>query len=133
MPPNEKINTELLTSIIKNNKNTIILGDFNAKHELWYCKSTDSKGKDLEQLINTHDLVIQNNSTLTFIYSDNILDLTLSSKEICSRIYNFNTNNSITSDELMITANLKCDISFGKSNLRKNNSKLENLHFYASK
>ncbi len=72
------------------------------------------KRKGLEQLINTHDLVIQNNSTPTFIYSDNILDLMLSSKEISSRIDNYNTNNSITSDHLMITANLKCDISLEK-------------------
>ena len=39
----------------------ILLGDFNAYHLLWGCRSTDSRGRILEAFIESVDLLVMNN------------------------------------------------------------------------
>ena len=107
--PTQEIFLPEVIKILKNNKNVIILGDLNAKNQLWYCRETNKTGESVEQLIQSQNLIIHNNKTPTFIYSNNILDLMLSSESLSNHIFDFDTNNIIKSDHMMITAKIKID------------------------
>ncbi len=37
-------------------KKTIIIGDLNAKNDIWYCKETNKTGEEIEELILEHKL-----------------------------------------------------------------------------
>ena len=51
---------------------------------------------------------VHNENTPTFLYSNNIIDLMISTKTISDKITNIETNADITSDHLMLCAKLTC-------------------------
>lgn len=61
----------------------IVMGDFNAKHEMWGCDSTDERGKIIENIISTTDACILNTGEPTHFSvataSLSAIDLTLCS------------------------------------------------------
>lgn len=119
VPPNQNILTNILETIVKNHENVIIVGDFNAKNELWYCKSMNQRGIQLEELIQQNNLCIHNDITPTFMRSNNILDLLVSTSDISNKIKNFNTNNDIQSDHAMITAEILIGTTLKDRNFNK--------------
>ena len=82
--PGGKINKEeynLLFAV----KNAIICGDFNSKNILWKSNKTDYNGKNIQELLDEHNLYILNDGTGTHItYSGNItpIDLTFVSSNL---------------------------------------------------
>ena len=51
------------------------MGDFNAKHPMWYNTSTNNLGEQLSDFINLSDFTIANNQMHT--YKESVIDLTL--------------------------------------------------------
>ncbi|KAK3609526.1 hypothetical protein CHS0354_041577 [Potamilus streckersoni] len=65
-PLQTQIPTESLQSIIKNIKqNGILCGDFNAHHPFWGSNTTNTRGKQIYQLIDNTEMVILNDCSPT--------------------------------------------------------------------
>ena len=68
IPPNEKLSETAIEKIInKLPKPFILLGDFNSHNILWGCKKIDSKGKQIEKIINKNDLCLFNTKEPTHL------------------------------------------------------------------
>ncbi|CAH2109130.1 unnamed protein product [Euphydryas editha] len=67
----------------------IIAGDFNAYHTAWGCDTTNSRGKDILDSIDEHNLIILNNGQFTTVgthlWKQNALDLTIVSSSLALR------------------------------------------------
>jgi ribonuclease HI/exonuclease III len=73
---------------IFNFKNAIITGDFNAHNTLWGSSTTDSRGQDLENLLEETECVVINTGQPTRQNHGggmSVLDLTMVSKELASK------------------------------------------------
>ncbi|GFT90069.1 RNA-directed DNA polymerase from mobile element jockey [Trichonephila clavipes] len=68
------------------NKNSVIVGDLNAKHPSWGCSCSNARGEELLQLLDDTESMILNDGTHTFIsYSYNTsaaLDIVITSSEL---------------------------------------------------
>ena len=54
--PKSKTDYKFLNELIKNTRTEIIiLGDFNALHESWFCENHNKRGQYLEELINENN------------------------------------------------------------------------------
>ncbi|GFY31552.1 hypothetical protein TNCV_4693961 [Trichonephila clavipes] len=87
-PPNHKQLPAVLSGFL--DKNTIILGDLNAKHPTWGCSYTNAGGEELLQLMDDTESMLLNDGTHTFTYSCNAceaLDIAVSSSEIFSQCF----------------------------------------------
>lgn len=68
---------------VKNNKNSILVGDFNAHHTFWNCDNIDANGTRLAEAIDAQNLILHNTNSFSYIdvhrdYKSN-LDLVISS------------------------------------------------------
>jgi len=81
IPPGVKISSEELNNLIIN-ENTIIVGDLNGKHKLWGSSVIDTRGKQINEFIETNNLICLNKGEGTRMnYNGTLshLDLTLCS------------------------------------------------------
>jgi hypothetical protein len=76
-PPNEKLPVSLFDKILKRNTNTILLGDFNAKHPTWSSTIENQKGRVLFNWLSTSSLEIVNKHVATSTRSNATIDLIL--------------------------------------------------------
>ena len=76
-PPNENLPISLFDVIMKRNKNTILLGDFNAKHQSWSLSAENQKGKVLYNWLSTNSLEIVNKHVATSTRSNATIDVIL--------------------------------------------------------
>ena len=71
-------------------RNSIIMGDFNSHHSFWNCSSTDTNGERLLHAIESRDLFLHNTNPLTHVDSyrnqKSNLDLILSTMNISDKI-----------------------------------------------
>ncbi|CAM2708417.1 unnamed protein product [Rotaria socialis] len=82
-PPQEPLPLQIMSFFIKNFKHIIIVGDLNAKHENWGCTSTNQKGRDLANwLDSTNMLEIQNQGMKTSLRSNTTIDLILTTSNL---------------------------------------------------
>ncbi|GFY11169.1 probable RNA-directed DNA polymerase from transposon BS [Trichonephila clavipes] len=83
-PPNHKPLPTALSNLL--NKNSIIVGDLNAKHPSWGCSCSNARGEELLQLLDDTESMILNDGTHTFTsYSYNTsaaLDIAITSSEL---------------------------------------------------
>ncbi|GFU17741.1 hypothetical protein TNCV_1744881 [Trichonephila clavipes] len=83
-PPNHKPLPPALSNLL--NKNSIIVGDLNAKHPSWGCSCSNARGEELLQLLDDTESIILNDGTHTFTsYSYNTsaaLDIAITSSEL---------------------------------------------------
>ncbi|GFX17340.1 probable RNA-directed DNA polymerase from transposon BS [Trichonephila clavipes] len=83
-PPNHKPLPPALSNLL--NKNSIIVGDLNAKHPSWGCSCSNSRGEELLQLLDDTESMILNDGTHTFTsYSYNTsaaLDIAITSSKL---------------------------------------------------
>ena len=92
---------ELLTPLFSAS-NTIIVGDFNAKNQLWGSMQNDRHGDKMEELIGT-DMVVLNDGTGTRINNDGSrshLDLSIASKDLSAKCNWYVMEDSWNSDHL---------------------------------
>ena len=66
---------ETLGRISDENENVIVMGDFNAKHPMWYNEKNNKLGDQLSSYLTTSDYTLVNNNMHTFKTS--VIDLTL--------------------------------------------------------
>ena len=60
-PPQQlRLDTDLITTFINTDANTILTGDLNAKHHFFGSTTTNNKGDDLFDLTEQHDLTVAN-------------------------------------------------------------------------
>ena len=80
-PPTERLPLSAMATLIKQSKNFIIAGDFNAKHPEWGCPQVNTKGRQLEEWLNIHHLTVLNAGIGTSLRSATTIDLIISSEE----------------------------------------------------
>ncbi len=69
LPPQRKVDKTDLDNIISQLTGTyMLLGDFNAHHTLWGGRNINHKGKEIEDLLNRHQLVVLNDKSPTYIH-----------------------------------------------------------------
>ena len=69
-PPNDIITEQQLHDLANQlSKPTMIMGGFNAHNPLWYNPRTDGRGRDVQKLIESHNLVTLNEDSPTFYRS----------------------------------------------------------------
>ncbi|CAF4501181.1 unnamed protein product, partial [Rotaria sp. Silwood2] len=82
-PPNESLPLKIMSSLRKNFKNIVIVGDLNAKHTSWGCTTINHKGRILaEWLDNIGIYEIQNQGMKTSLRSDTTIDLVLTTSTL---------------------------------------------------
>ena len=79
-PPTECLPLSTLTALLKQSKNVIIAGDFNAKHPEWGCSQVNTKGRKLEDWLHVHNLKVLNAGIGTSLRSITTIDLIISSE-----------------------------------------------------
>ena len=87
LPPSLPIDIKKLDHLIDQlPKPFILMGDFNSHNTFWGCKDTNDKGRNIEDFITRHDLVLLNDKTSTYLHpatgSYSSLDLSICSPEI---------------------------------------------------
>ncbi|CAF4326506.1 unnamed protein product [Rotaria sp. Silwood2] len=70
-----------MSSLLTYSNHIIIFGDFNAKHTQWGCSTINSKGDQLAQWINVHNLIIHNPNMPTSLRSPTTIDLIISNDQ----------------------------------------------------
>jgi len=86
-PPACKLIYDNLTDIF-NYKNSFFFGDFNSKNIIWGSKSTDTKGRIIEMLLNNLNLICINNGKPTRIDpngTESVLELAICSPSIACK------------------------------------------------
>ncbi|KFM64962.1 putative RNA-directed DNA polymerase from transposon X-element, partial [Stegodyphus mimosarum] len=69
LPPNEHIDQERLNELVKQLPEPLLLiGDFNGHSPLWGSKDTNSRGRQIEQLIEDHSLCLLNTGQDTYFH-----------------------------------------------------------------
>ena len=111
---NPKTTTDLvdLISSFHLDKNTILLGDFNAKHPMW-CVSgvTNKKGKIIKNVIKTNKLKIHNKFSTTLINNfgeKSTVDLIITQKHTDISIGKNKVLKNIGSDHFPLLFNFSC-------------------------
>jgi hypothetical protein len=88
--PNSKTYYNFIHYLIKLKRNKVIfVGDLNATNILWYCPSTNNRGKALEKICSENNLIIANNQIATYRKSQNIIDLVITSDSLTNRVQDF--------------------------------------------
>ena len=64
-----------LTDVSKHNANVIVMGDFNARHPMWFNTDSNKLGDQLSSYLTTADYTIANSNMYT--HKNSIIDLTL--------------------------------------------------------
>ena len=65
-PTKKVLNDELLSHLNLLEDKLLLLGDLNSHHTNWFVKKSDSNRKILNDFIHTNQLVLHNNSQLTY-------------------------------------------------------------------
>ena len=116
-PPHCNLNINFLTEASKKYQNLLVIGDLNAKSTSLNCKSTNSNGILLEELIINSNLINANNKDPTYHRiqdnSSDILDWCLISNSLYQKLTSFEVqdNNIVDSDHfpVLIILDLKTD------------------------
>ncbi len=82
------------------NANTIILGDFNAKHQSWFCSNQNNRGTRLDKIVSEFNINILNDSQPTNDRS--VIDLVLTTADLVSKTNNFSILHENISDHKAI-------------------------------
>ena len=112
VPPSEKLNELEFDRMIKSFPSEyLILGDFNGHSHLWGASQENDNGKAVERLIDSHDLILLNDSVPTrfdtFHQTSSLLDLSLCHPSIYMDVALEVTSDRLGSDHnpIVITAN----------------------------
>ena len=99
LPPGREFNVKSLDKLF--DKNTIIIGDLNARHKLWGSSSNDPRGKQIEDLLDAHNFVVINTGQPTYQHYNgqrSHLDIALVSNSLAARSAWTVLNNTMGSD-----------------------------------
>jgi endonuclease/exonuclease/phosphatase (EEP) superfamily protein YafD len=86
-PPTETLPLEIMSSIMQNSHDNIIMGDFNAKNYKWGCAQVNKKGRELESWLQSKTLHILNLGMTTSLRSKTTIDLIISIEQQCAVQY----------------------------------------------
>ena len=77
-PPTEKLPLAIMSDLVANAKNIILVGDLNAKHRDWECQQVNPKGRELADWITQNNLNVLNSGIRTSLRSNTTIDLVIS-------------------------------------------------------
>lgn len=105
----------------------ILLGDFNAHSWAWSSSYNNSRGKDLNQLIEDHDLIPLNDSLPTHVSgegrSSNNIDLIFVSSQLAQFSRVEVIEETYSSDHFLVVAQLDLTLKYTKSSTNRLNLK----------
>lgn len=104
-PPNNEINEDTLNRLFPTGLETIVIGDLNAKHKDWGCKTTNNTGRRLKPIImklNLNLLAPKDPTHYTNAYGSDILDIMITNS---SAPFSIEAINYLSSDHLPILVN----------------------------
>lgn len=116
----EEMLNEIKSIITKENRNTIVCGDFNAKSPLWSSKRKNNRGRDLIDLANTLDLRLLNEGAVdTCVRSQgsSIVDTTWSTADISFKIHNWR----VEEDEISLSDHRYITFTVDEGNVTRTN------------
>jgi len=123
------ISSSLIDTFMIDSKNSLIIGDLNAKNQVFGCKSSNVDGFTLEEIINRHNLIILNNEEPTYFqhgtnYTEK-LDLALASNELAGKVSNFEVMSDylMGSDHAPISVKITIDQHMQQKNIQKASNK----------
>lgn len=79
-PPKTNFNNEEIDQLLGLHDYVIVMGDLNAKHTLWGCRTTNATGRTLLQYLDTHDVLLHAPTTPTHygtVGAPDILDVAI--------------------------------------------------------
>ena len=128
--PGQNLTTEHLNQLLIS-KNLIMVGDFNAKHNIWGSPVNDYRGKMIERFIENNNLVCLNNGEPTRMHfngSLSHLDLIIASQNLAFKIGSEVLNDQWGSDHYPLTFNynesiVSVEINCNKFDYKKANWK----------
>ena len=109
-PPGQYIDSSVIQKYINKDHHTIIMGDFNAHSTLWGSKQTDSRGHQIENFIDEHNLVVLNNKQPTRLHHTGTLtciDVTLTNPQMALNSTWSVLEDNLGSDHFPIIINTK--------------------------
>lgn len=68
--PSKSMHTKDYETLFSKNNNIILLGDLNSKHSNWGCTSINSRGRKLQEFINSNSAVISAPPSPTYFPND---------------------------------------------------------------
>ena len=113
-PPSETLSYKLFFDLIKYDSEILLVGDLNSKTPVVGCKSLDSSGRVLNNVLNDSNLTILNDLSPTYFRFasdyEEILDLLLATIQISVNLKSF----KVLSEHMMDSdhAPLMCEIGF---------------------
>jgi len=105
---------EKLQAILENEPRTLIAADVNAHSKLWFCPDRNERGHLVEEMVEDHDLHIENKQTELRTYAregmgTSNIDVTLTTPSIRDHVTNWSIVDNTDSDHNTIVFNLKMD------------------------
>lgn len=87
LPSSQNVTVSLMDNLISQLPSPLLLlGDFNAHHQLWGCLTSNARGDMFEEFFNSQDLCLLNNKSITYISpatgTSSAIDLSLCSPSI---------------------------------------------------
>ena len=105
-----KINTNVLTYYIHTYNNVIITGDLNAKHTYFGSRSTNTRGDELFDFTEQHDLLVTNDPakpTRADLHSADLIDYMIVSRGLVGKVTDCDVGDDIGSDHLPVLLKLR--------------------------
>ena len=105
--PRTTISKPVLTRLLCSHKNTLFIGDLNARNELWSQRgSTCPSGAVIEELLDEEELTLLNTDEATFAPQASsvrsILDLAICSPDLLPSFHRFSVTDELRSDHLTV-------------------------------
>lgn len=118
LSPSVIVSENELSDILSKN-NIFVCGDFNAKSELWGNSKTDSRGKMIENILETNDVVILNTGLKTHMYSggESAIDLSFTSPRYAALSSWDVVDNTFGSDHAVIITKIQSIAAYEEENL----------------
>ena len=108
--------------LINQNKNVILVGDFNSHNSLWGSTKDTPQGLNIEEFINNNHLICLNDGSETYISDINLctsaIDLTITSPNIGVNSQ-WQVINALNSDHLPIITNYNNQITYQEQDIFK--------------
>ena len=119
--PTKKIDVASCQALFSRS-NTIIVGDFNAKNQLWNSTTDNERGRAIEMLVTQNNFVVLNNGNATYqntLGHLSYIDLNLVSNNLGTKCAWYTLNNMMGSDHMLIVCRVQDQLIIESESITK--------------